>query len=813
MNRIIAYIMLGLLCSYSVAGEVDSADLLFRLARSEWNTTQLQSIGLIDTELTEDQMEQKVKQAVIWLEAARRLSTDENKSVLGDLEYLYRSEMVDDPGRAMEALIAYSEINPKDNLCVDGWMKYRLAQLNQRSHRDYFIQSMEQQLVDYPQVLSDMLTLRGILSAEQGDIDNAALLYENAWNIWPYNTDAAGRLLSLPLPQIDAEESSLDDEEILMLQQQIEQNHLVRSIYFEIISLTNNPLDLDRTVSFADYLYSLNKFEKASLLYSHATKLLKLIDDVAPEGLLKGLTFKNAICLYNSQKYIDCINLLSGSNKDDVDIPGTAFLILAMKEVGQEEEISNLIGRVNTYADKTIQVTSDETILNQLYADLSWMYCFAVNDIEKALSYATKIKSEAEGELSPLLAYIQVEIGQIGQAKSTLEKCPENNPLTFLASGIIELKDSQTVKASELLFDAINSNPGVLYSFIKTKLYEINNAEELVIDKEDIVDIVLNQLSNNILDIAIAPQKYLEYSINPNQKVYKYNDIMFADFSIVNISQMDRYIGENSFISPYVYVYAEIIPDINSSQIKPKNIPLSLRYLASEPVLRPGFSNTFQEIINLGKLDDILSLYPQMGYKIRLHCIPSPLLEEGKVVSATPSLVPDPVEVERRGFRPSAKRLTSYYSMLRKGQPDERVEAAQLFAAILRENQLADKGNLFYKSTRLNYEKTINAILANISHENPIIRAWTVNALSGLLNDKSILNAVTSKLDDPDWFVRLMSLYALKSSLNIDSVIQWFSENEKDETILRQIQLWRDADWEIKDVPFELPDAGQNELK
>ena len=806
-KEILICLTLILPLSYLHAGEIQSDELLFKMAQDEWSVVQLQSHELSDSNLTTDQMEQKVKQAVIWLEVANRL-IGKNKYVLGNLEYLYRSEMVNDPGRAMNTLIEYSDICPKDNLCVDGWMKYRLSQLNQRSHRDYFIESMEQNLSDYPMVLSDMLTLRGIFAAEQGGIDKAAHFYENAWNIWPYNIDAASRLLSLPLPQVSIDDPSISIDQKQMLEQQIEQNYLLRSIYYHVMSLTNNPNNVDAAVGLADLLYSLNKFEKAALFYSHGVKLLNEIDAENPnQQVLNGLAFKQAICLFNSGKYLECDDLLSRIvNKEKIDLPIAALSILTLKKLDKAQEAVNLIERVNIYANSLIKDENDIEKANQVHSDLAWLYCFAAEDMQQAISHAGMIKQDDSGEMSPLLAYLQLKAGEFEDARDTLSKCPPDNPLSLFTSALMELNDSRTEEASELLELSLVSSPGLLYSVIEAKIKQVNSQAISNDVHDDVVDSILNQFSEEILDIAFNPELYIQYSINPTQNFYKYDDAIIADLSITNISQVDRILGPTTMIDPYIYIYGEIVPAVKGD-IKPKVFPISLRYLAQEPVLRPGFSNIVQDVLNIGKLDDILSVYPQMGYKIKFHCIPSPYIDNGKILSNTPKLTPEPVVIERRAFNASPQRLSSYYTMLRTGQPDDRIRAARLFAAILKENQLAAKNKLFYKSVKLDYKKTVKSILANISHENPSIRAWTVYSLKGLLKeDKSVINQVTAKLDDSDWFVRLMALNVLHKVVNIDSVVKWFAENEKDETILRQIHLWQGEKWEKIEVPFDIPD-------
>ena len=803
-KHILPFFIITIFSAFSIAAESQSSDLLLKMARSEWNDVQLQTHGLIDSDLDKETIENKVKQAVIWLEAANRLSPG-NEEVLGDMEYLYRSEMIDDPGRAMDALIKYSELNPKDNLCVDGWLKYRLGELNKLNDRDYFIESMQQSLEEYPMVLSDMLTLRGIFALEQGDFDKAASFYESAWRLWAYNTDAAARLLSLPLPQINSEDESITEEQKVQWQAEVEQNHITRTVYYHIMSLTNNPVNLDDAISLADMLYSLNKYEKAAILYQHGIKLLQSAGTDEATELLNGFYFKAGICLFNSGEYLKTLDVLSNIKMSDtIDLPSTAFEIMALKKTDKKDDAELLIAKIDKYAENISSGKIEVENIDQVNFDLAWLYCFAVEDFGKAIKFANEIKPDKDGNLSSLLAYIQVRSGSIYEANVTLKKCVAGSPLTEFASALISLNNSQTEEASESLINTITSSPGVLYTFAMAKLEEINQSAKQQLSQPDIIDSINSQISEELLNKAFTPEKYIQFSINPHQNIYDYNETIYADISVTNTSQLNQAFGAGSLIDPYVYIYAEVLPKVNAKSIKPKVIPLSVKYLAQNPELKPGFSNTVKGIINIGKLDEILQLYPQLAYKIKLNCVPMPVVSDGKISSSL--LEPSNVIIERKAFKPTPQRLSSYFDMLRTGNADERIEAGILFAGILKENQLAAQGKLFYQSTKLDYARTLKAILANTSHENPLIRAWTIYALDGLLKDKNVLNVITSKLEDSDWFVRLAALNVLKKSVNISSVIDWFNENETDETILRQIKLWKQQKWETIDVPFELPE-------
>ncbi|MCG8338703.1 MAG: hypothetical protein MJE63_29700, partial [Proteobacteria bacterium] len=502
------------------------------------------------------------------------------------------------------------------------------------------------------------------------------------------------------------------------------------------MSLTNNPNNLSDSIALADILYALNKFEKASLLYSHSIKLLTDSAEANKgEELLKGLQFKNAISLFNAGKYQECFNLTVAINsKAQNDLPTFAFSVLALKKLDKLEQAQKIIEKVDSLSQGLLSGIEDSDLLGQANANLAWFYCFAADQPEKAYNYSIKISKDERGNLPSLRGYIQLLKGDIEQARVTISKCDPGDPLAIFTSAILAINDSQTEKGAELLSLAVNSAPGAVYSFIDEKLKQIDYSSDNI-NLTDTVDLMLEDVSSEMLDMAHEPAKYVSFGINPSQKYYKFYDVMLADLSVINQSKEDRIVGQGTFIDPYVYVYAEIVPSLKG-KVKPKVVPISLRYLAQEPVIRPGFSNSFVETLNNDKLDAILKKYPQMAYKIKFQCVPFPYIDNGNVRSMIPQLKPESVVVERKAFIPSPQKLTSYFKMLRSGQPDERIKAVMLFSSILKENKLAAQGKLFYKSVKLDYDKTIKTIASNLSHEDHLIRAWTVYHCDGHLNNK-----------------------------------------------------------------------------
>lgn len=788
------------------AGEIESSRRLTGIARSLWSPVELQSKGMVKSEIDKEQTDVQVRQAVVWLEAADRLDGN-NKYVLSDLEYLYRSEMIDDPGRAMNVLTRYSELQPEDNICVSGWMDYCLEKLDQQKQRESFINSMLENLREYPSVQSDMITLLGVYATQQGELDRAAASFEYAWKVWPYNLDAGMKILAMPLPRVDDPDNQMSSSERDALTIQIEQNRRFISVYYLVTALQCDPSDFDSALEFADMLFDLNKFDYAKRFYDHCLALIKADKDqnILPADIT-GLRLKRAVSAYNSGNYDQSLQTLAEILKESspADVPSAAFTVMAMKKMGKLQEAQTCAQSVLTEIEAQVPTSGSE---RQRDLDLAWFYAFALDDDIKALEYARHAGSDDEGGLPSILGYLEVKTGTIKTPDEFGGKYTGNTPLLALALANLHADIDENDVAYEICQRALNSAPGSIY--IPLKEAAARFAEKAGIKEpagtQDVIDTIVGRFDFGRLGLALAPEKFIQCNIQASRKLYEYTEDIIVDLSVTNISSQELPLGQQMYFDPYVYCQATVTPKQSGVKSEPVTIPLGLCYLAQRPLLRSGFSNSWQEILNAGRLADMLNSTPQLGYEITLTCVPMPCLgKDGEIIATYPTLTCRTEPIERQAFSLTPQRLSLYYNMLQNGRDDERVEAIGLFTGLLKEAIAARNGKLAYKPQTVDYNKAIAAVLANLQAENPQVRAWTAWSLDGLLSDKKVVDALTVSLKDKDWFVRLMTLNTMRKSVKIDTVIDWFSKNETDPTVLRQIELWQGKAWTTEPLPFEL---------
>ncbi len=793
------------LTSFLNAGEIENAVRLRGMAHAQWGQAELQGKGLTKAVLSKEELVDRVRQAVIWLEAAERLS-DNDKYVLADLEYLYRSEMIDDPGRAMKTLVRYSDIVPEDNLCVSGWMDYTLAMLNKQDARSSYINSMLENLMAYPKVQSDMIKLLGIYALEQGDADRAAGMFEYAWKVWPYNIDSAARLLALPLPEVDDKDGKLSEQEKASINIQLQQNRVFHSFYYMLMVLASDPGKADISLNLADILFSMNKYDSAWVFYDHCLKLLAMKnDDSVKVTDLAGIEFKAAVSCFNAGKYDMAANFLDGVQaKIPGDIASAAFEYLVLQKKGMTAEAA-------AYAN---EFESSAAQREQNNIDMVWYYIFAKNDLAKAQEYAEKIETEASASLPGVVGYLQAVSGQVDGIDDFISKYPPNSAINCFAIARAYANSGDFDKAYQYITQARDSSPGALNSFIESARAElvqqvgITEPEPML----DSIDMVLNRLDISALAIAFKPEEYLQCGARCSRKMFEYTEDIPIDISVSNISDTELVMGSDMFFDPYLYVVAEVVRDVPGKEPERTVFPVGLRYLAQRPTLRPGFSNSFQDIVNYGELGRLIEGCPQIDCKVKFTCLPMPYISEvGKVESLFPELVSSEPVVTRQAFVLTPQRLLLNYKMLMTGRSDEKVRAVKLFTGLLKEGMAARAGELSYSPKQIDHDKTVSAVLAVLADKDPLVRAWTAYYLDGLVSDKAVVNALSDRLKDENWFVRLMALNTLKANVKIDSVLEWFSKNETDETVLRQVQLWLGKKWQTEELEFDFPEPVEAE--
>ena len=101
-------------CGQVPSSYSDDAQRLVTMARSLWAPVELQALGYGQQHLSSAQAAARIRKACLLLQAARLLDPA-NTPALRDLAAVFMTDVVNDPGRAIDAIASYSQLVPSDS--------------------------------------------------------------------------------------------------------------------------------------------------------------------------------------------------------------------------------------------------------------------------------------------------------------------------------------------------------------------------------------------------------------------------------------------------------------------------------------------------------------------------------------------------------------------------------------------------------------------------------------------------------------------------------------------------------------------------
>ena len=140
---------------------------------------------------------------------------------------------------------------------------------------------------------------------------------------------------------------------------------------------------------------------------------------------------------------------------------------------------------------------------------------------------------------------------------------------------------------------------------------------------------------------------------------------------------------------------------------------------------------------------------------------------------------------------------------MRHGSSDEVLKATTLLSALLREAYLAHEGKLSYRPALIDARAVYEMIIANLSHDDFRVRAWSARSLRGLavLPGSAAEKELSQLLDDENWFVRLLAIIAVNEIADMSEYLPWAAATELEPVVRRQIELLQGKDWQIEEMP------------
>jgi hypothetical protein len=842
---------------------------LFAMARDLWAPVELQLLGYGDQGLSATDIQQRIRQSSVFLQAATEMDPT-NAGAWYDLLVLLMSETINDPGLAMDALYKYSDLESEDELPVQGWIRYRLNSLNDRWGREYFLEkNMLPLLGSFAPVQSDVYVQLGILALEKGVVENvsgkdgtqttgARQYFGTAFNTYIYNDEALARTVQLPAQQIREDDNNvLTESQREFQQKQIQDFQDLRNALRWRVRLRNNPYDLQAVLSLLEVLTETGQHKLALGYYDHAYRLMATDPrQGSPEQkkLKEEVSLKHLLSAYNSQEYRLAIQVAEDTlqqNKDDLLVSG--MMVCAMKKLGLPEASTEKISR--EAADLAVANLGKQQGQDRIDAlkELAWYFCFISPDAVRALDYAQQVVN-AQPEFArgkAVLAYAYILNKMPEKARELLnDNADKSDPVVALTWAHIHQAGDDPQSAYEVLKVVKSNSAGILTEEIKILLQQLKPASEPTgltgpagqgrpgdtaglagqanptstarqanqtgqTTQDDIIVSTFDQMfDNKDLRIVVEPEKFIGCYLRLDKNVYNYGEPIMAKLYLTNIGEIELSMGPGSFLDPHVLITAQVKPvsdkdnpgaGVSSSAT---TMILSHRYPLQKRLLPVNRSNIVSEPLNIGQLRQLLDRHPQQSYQITFGVILDPAPDEkGGYTGRIAAIQPKPVTVTRKGFIPAQKRLAGQLKFLRSGSEEERIKTVELLGGLLAEAELARHGQLGYKPHPIDENNIRELIDKNLAHSDFRVRAWSTYALRQLpvTAGGKEVEKQAELLSDAHWLVRLLDMLALEPQVDLTGYLSWSSDFDANLIVKRQGRLLMNQPWQIMEVPFEIP--------
>lgn len=823
----------------------DDAQRLYGMARNLTAPVELQSLLYTPQYLSESQTQQQLRQACLFLQAAVQLDNS-NTTAWNDLQSLFSTEVINDPGRAMDALIQYSQQMPDDVMPAQSWVQYRLRGITDDRVREYFLQMTFPSVRSYPTISSDLLYQLGLLALKKDNIESqtteddseipgARQYFQNAFNASSYNDKVLAQLLRLPPEPVADLEQMAPEDRVLQQKKTADIQKLYAALRWRL-RLRNNPYDLQAVTNLIDTLINFGRHRLALDYFEHSFRLLALQGEnpfagQLPQNLEIQLYRKHLICAYRTGQYHVCIQVAQEAlrnNPDDLILNG--LLVKAMQGLGMQNEAQQTAHQAAARAIETLRDPAGQSI-KELRRDLAWFFCFVAPDPTSALEYARQVEAAKDnnGNAAGLLGCAYVMNGMMAEARELLGQADTTDPIAGLAWAQIHIADNDNSAALAKLL-AVNSGQAAIVGEIIEKLVQelqppppapTEGADQDPAPARPAFDMIestfMGRFDGQDLMIPFAPNDFISCNLRLSKDRYNYGDPIMAQVYLTNLSEIELLLGPEGFLDPHVLVTAQVTPissraeetDVKDSAARASTfIPLTHRYLRQKNILPSNRSSVVTEALNVGPLNQLLDKHPQQSYRITFHTILDPVPDKnGQLTGKISQIQPRPVTIIRKAFVPARRRMATQYRFLQAGTPDERIRAAILFGALLREANLKKAGKIKYRIEPVNDIKILELINRNLTDPDFRVRAWSAYALRSLplAPQSEIAQNLGQLLTDSQWLVRFMAGHTLNIVADLSDYLVWTIGIDQDPLIIRQAQFLQQQPWDIIDIPIELP--------
>jgi tetratricopeptide (TPR) repeat protein len=785
LSRVVFLALLFFFCSTSAQAQLDSRYSILDTrgsSRIEYRESGIEDGKLFSSSVSqkfyeiayelanpEDVRGPQVDQAIVFLTAAMKLDNN-NKDVRALLIKLACRDPERDYSKLVYNLLMDYADESADVEVAKKAVVYLLTHLNTREQREKLLEQMLETLDSKNNVLaSELSTLLGLLKAEKADLESAEAYLIQAYKKNRYNTLAFAKLAELKPERIGP------------------------AIYLERLrlALRENPSDIDAALAFAQNAERLQLYETAAAAYEYCANLFSYL--YPSEALPARIYLPWAISSYNTQKnQIKCLEIAQRIQEEGrFDLLLEAIAGKAATKIGKGEVATQIFIDAEKKALSSIEHPSSSIDVKQL----AWFYCFVLPFPDKALAWANKAYSTEPNSpaAGAILAYALVMKNQIEWAKPLINNL-EHNQIVDLTRAQIQLAEGQKDSAIETLETAIAKDPG---SFAAERAKEIlaQQGEKYIppIDPNALLTTLENVFGRTFAPVFTPPEKIFSAQLNIRGDEFPYGERFSGTVAIINNSVEPLVISDDALFKGNIRIDADISGDLN------RKIPnLVSAKIRTALLIEPGRSILIPVRLISGELRETVLTHPQASLNIEFTLYLDPVItDKGKLANRLTYIRPARVQIKRPGFKLTSKYIRSQFNLISKSNVSQKNKIAQLFAGLLREQQVMLNKPLY----RFMYADWMKPLLRSALSEllesrkagtlrNPADGQWAVKVhtmaeMLYLLTDYELISAVAKNLNNPNWPVRMMAVYLLSKTADrsFDKVLDWTAKNDSSELV------------------------------
>ncbi len=622
-----------------------------------------------------------------------------------------------------------------------------------------------------PRLDSELAMLQGQMEMEQGNHLAALTFFRKAYDDNKYNKMAFARIAELVPDRITSE------------------------MYLEHLryALRANPLDMESALAFSQYVERLELYNIAAGGYQYCVDLFQYLypgEPLPPEIYLPW-----AMSHYNmsqGDKQVEEIAaVVRKSGRFDIFVESLAGRSAA--KAGRQEEAERVFmdieQKIQAWEQQgsTTAGTDREDSVQLGPIPIAWFYCFVYPENTKALDWANKAYAQDSNSIAAasMLAYALAVNGQSDLAKPLINTCAESQ-MAELALAYIMKNEGQRQAAIQISQRAIRRDPASLAAERgKELLTELDIAYQPNPNRDLILSRLAGAFGEYIVPAFVPPDNIVSLRVGTRQRSLSYGESLAGSVSIINNAPEPIIIGEGGIVWGRIRIDAKIEGDITRDY---PHLYSSAAFPAQE-IQSKQWAHTSIDLIT-GPLRQALLTYPQAALQIEFTLYLDPVqADAGSVSNRLVDIKPVTITIERPGVTITRVSLQQQYNAIALSGMDRKIEIAQLFVGLLKEQYaMAEHGGALYKFRYADWLPgrlrsaliDESGLLLSPTAAHWPVRFHTMADMIGLPFDTGMRSAVAQNLTHSQWPVRMMALYVLAQvkDRGFDKVLQWTVQHD-----------------------------------